>query len=182
MFSPDPRLQHWTPDTILSHHVQHLDDDGRRKVFLKVQWPDDDSPKQYLKLDDLRMDEPWLCVRYAYKNDLIYKPGWEWIPKYLESEKTLTTMVHTYRTSVLSGKKYEFGVEIPKTPRAAKLLDEINGDELWKESIEKELYQVIHEFSSFKVLEDEEPTPYGYKKVPYHVIFACKSMEDVKQD
>jgi hypothetical protein len=54
MFSPDPHLQHWTPDTILSHHVQYLDDDERRKIFLKVQWPDDDSPKQYLKLDDLR--------------------------------------------------------------------------------------------------------------------------------
>ena len=83
-------------------------------------------------------------------------------------------MIHTYRTSVLSGKKYEFGVEIPKTPRAAKLLDAENGDTLWKESIDKELYQVIHEFSSFNVLDDGEPMPYGYKKVPYHVIFACK--------
>jgi hypothetical protein len=66
MFSPDPQLQHWTPDTILSHHVQHIDDDEKRKVFLKVQWPDDDSPKQYLKLHDLHMDKLWLCVRYAY--------------------------------------------------------------------------------------------------------------------
>jgi hypothetical protein len=116
MFSPDPHLQHWTPDTILSHHVQHCHDDKKRKVFLKVQWSDGDLPRQYLQLDDLCMDEPWLCARYAYKNDLVYKPGWEWIPKYLESDKVLTTMVHTYRTSVLSGKKYEFGVEIPKTP------------------------------------------------------------------
>jgi len=174
MFSPDPHLQHWTPETILSHHVQHVNDDERRQVYLKVQWQDEDSPRQLLALDDLRMDEPWLCVRYAYKNNLVYKPGWEWIPKYLESDKTLTTMVHTYRTSVLSGKKYEFGVEIPKTPKAAKLLDEINGDKLWSESISKELYQIIHEFNSFKVLDDGEPMPYGYKKVPYHVIFACK--------
>jgi hypothetical protein len=33
---------------------------------------------------------------------------------------------------------------------------------------------LMHEFSSFKVLEDEESTPYGYKKVLNHVIFACK--------
>jgi hypothetical protein len=174
MFSPDPHNQHWTPESILSHHVQHLHDEERRKVYLKVQWPDDDSPNQVLKLDDLRMDEPWLCVRYAFQNDLVYKPGWEWIPKYLEEDKTLATMIHTYRTSALNGKKYEFGVEIPKTPKAAKLLDQANGDELWKESILKELYQVIHEFNSFKVLEDGEITPFGYKKVPYHVIFACK--------
>jgi hypothetical protein len=47
-------------------------------------------------------------------------------------------------------------VEIPKTPRAAKLLDEVNGDTLWKESIEKELYQIIHEFNSFKIVKEEE--------------------------
>ena len=136
MFSPDPHLQHWTPDTILSHHVQHVDDDERRRVYLKVEWPDDDSPRQILPLDTLRIDEPWLCVRYAYQNNLVYKPGWEWIPKYLESDTTLTTMIHTYRTSVLSGKKYEFGVEIPKTPKKAKILDDENGNTLWKDSIE----------------------------------------------
>jgi hypothetical protein len=39
-----------------------------------------------------------------------------------------------------SAEKYEFGVEIPKTPKAAIILDEVNGDTLWKESVEKELY------------------------------------------
>ena len=59
------------------------------------------------------MDDPWLCVRYAYEHDLVCKPGWEWIPKYLDSNETLTTMMHTSRTSVLSGKKYKIGLEIP---------------------------------------------------------------------
>ena len=177
MFSPDPHNQHWTPDTILSHHVRQSDEEDAsrpRKIYLKVQWPDQDSPNQYVQLDDLRCDDPWICVRYAYQHNLLYKPGWEWIPKYVESDTTLCSMVHTYRTSVLSGKKYEFGVEIPKTPKAAKLLDKLNEDTLWTDSINKELYQVIHEFNSFRVLEDGQPSPAGYKRVPYHIIFACK--------
>ena len=81
---------------------------------MKIQWPDDDSPRQNIPLDDfLCMDDPWLCVRYAYQHDLAYKPGREWIPKYLDSNTTFTTTIHTSRTSVLSGNKYEIGVEIP---------------------------------------------------------------------
>jgi hypothetical protein len=73
MFSPDPHIQHWTSDTILSHHVQHIHEDEKRRIYMKVQWPDDDSPIQNILLDDLRMDDPWTCVRYAYQNNLVYK-------------------------------------------------------------------------------------------------------------
>ena len=52
----------------------------------------------------------------AHTNGLIDKPGWKWIPHYIESNKTLTKYVHSYHVSVLQGKKFEFGVEIPKTP------------------------------------------------------------------
>ena len=63
---------------------------------MKIQWPDDDSPRQNIPLDDLCMDDPWLCVRYAYQHDLVYKPGWEWIPKCLDSSETLTTMMYIH--------------------------------------------------------------------------------------
>jgi len=79
-----------------------------------------------------------------------------------------------YRVSVLQGKKFEFGVEIPKTPRAAASLDLLNANKLWESATQKELDQVIHEFSSFRTLADKEATPTGYKFVPYHIIYACK--------
>ena len=31
----------------------------------------------------------------------------------------------------------------------------------------------------FKILQENEPTPKGYKRVPYHLIFACK--DDLRQ-
>ena len=76
--------------------------------------------------------------------------------------------------SVLQGKKFEFGVEIPKTPRAAASFDLLNANKLWEIATQKELDQVIHEFSSFRTLDDDEATPTGYKRVPYHIIYACK--------
>ena len=103
---------------------------------MKLQWPDTDV-RQYIKLDDLRIDEPWLCIRYAAQHNLMKKPGWEWIPKYVESDASLCKMVHTYRASVLCGQKYEFGVEIPTSHKNALLLDKNNENTLWKKSIEK---------------------------------------------
>ena len=37
MFSPDPDVTHWTPETILSHHVQHVCDGEKRRVYMKIQ-------------------------------------------------------------------------------------------------------------------------------------------------
>ena len=34
--------------------------------------------------------------------------------------------------------------------------------------------QIVDEFDSFIILQENEPTPKGYKRVPYHLIFACK--------
>jgi hypothetical protein len=86
----------------------------------------------------------------------------------------LSTLVHSYRTSVLKGKKFEFGVEIPKTTRAATVLGTENNDTLWDEATKKELFQIIHEFSSFEPIDNDMPTPHGYKRVPHHIIYACK--------
>ena len=140
---------------------------------MQIQQPDTDV-RQYIRLDNLRTDEPWLCIRYAAQHNLMTKPGWEWIPKYIELDESLCEMIHTYRASVLYGQKYEFGVEIPTSDKNALLLDKNNGNTLWKKSIDKELLQIIHEFKSFCVLEANDIMHYGYKKVPYHLIFACK--------
>jgi hypothetical protein len=174
MFSPDPDHDLWKPQNILSHKIRHDPTTSTHRIYLKIQWPDIDTPRQLLKLDTLRIEQPWMCVKYAFQRGLVHKPGWEWIPEYIESDKMLSTLVHSYRTSVLKGKKFEFGVEIPKTTRAATVLDTENNDTLWDEATKKELFQIIHEFSSFEPIDNDMPTPHGYKRVPYHIIYACK--------
>lgn len=39
--------------------------------------------------------------------------------------------------------------------------------------MELELKQ-INEYETFRKLEANEPTPEGYKKIPYHIVFAVK--------
>ena len=71
-------------------------------------------------------------------------------------------------------------MEIPKTPRAAAALDHLNDDQLWVSATQKELDQVIHEFSSFRTLAEDEPIPAGYKLFPITSSMPAKSMEEEK--
>ena len=64
-----------------------------------------------IPLDDLRADYPWECIEYASKNNLLNNKGWEWINDYVDADKDLVQMVHTYRTSTF--KQYKYGVELP---------------------------------------------------------------------
>ena len=127
---------------------------------MKIQWSNTDL-RQYVKLDNLRIAKPWLCIRYAAQHSLMSKPGWEWIRQYIELDESLCEMIYTYRASVLCGKKYEFRVEIPTSHKNALLLDKNNEDTLWKKLIDKELHQIIHEFRSFCVLEANDIMPFG---------------------
>ena len=174
MFHPDPDRNLWTPTTVLSHIVRTNPKTQQRQVYLKVQWPDEEVPRQSLSVDTLRLSDPWLCILYAYQNKLLNKIGWDWVPAYLASDKSFTRMVHSYRASVLKGPKYEFGVEVPKHKKDADRLDALNNNTLWADSTALEIKQVAEEFESFEVLADDAPLPIGYKRVPYHLIFSCK--------
>ena len=55
----------------------------------------------------------------------------------------------------------------------AKDIDKANGNRLWQEAIEKEMYNVG---VAFKILDDTEHLPVGYTKSSGHMVF------DVKMD
>ena len=60
-----------------------------------------------------------------------------------------------------------------RSPKHALQLDEKEQNELWKKAIQTELDQ-INEYKIFRVLEDNEPLPPGYKLIPYHCIYDVK--------
>ena len=43
----------------------------------------------------------------------------------------------------------------------------------WKKAIQNELDQ-INKYQTFRVLEDDEPLPKGYRRIPYHFVFDVK--------
>ena len=88
----------------------------------------DDKEAKVIPLDNLKADYPWECIEYASKNNLLKNKSWEWIHDYVDADKDLVQMVHTYRTSTF--KQYKYGVELPRSYKHALQLDERNGDKI----------------------------------------------------
>lgn len=176
MFAPDSDLIQEQSLEILCHYnvCRHSDYEHPRQVYFSVAWKDVVRPNQIISLDDLCTDEPWMCIRYANQHNLMKQPEWEWIPPYIESDLTLMDMIHTYRMSVLKGNTYQFDVQVPGSPKHALVLDDKNKNNLWQCAIDMELHQILHEFPAFHVLDNDEPLPPGYCRVPYHMMFAIK--------
>ena len=63
---------------------------------------------------------------------------------------------------------YFHGADITQYKRVEK-----EQNELWKQTITTELDQ-INEYKTFRILEDHEYTPTGYKRIPYHFVFDVK--------
>jgi hypothetical protein len=69
---------------------------------------------------------------------------------------------------------HKFGIELPKTVKEAPELDKKNGNTFWADAIAKEMKDVC---VAFKILLDGQSAPFGYQKIPCHMIFDIK-MED----
>ncbi len=68
---------------------------------------------------------------------------------------------------------HKYDIRLPKSVQEALKLDAENGNTLWCDAMQKEIKNVKVAFS---FLEDDQPTPIGYKEIPCHIIF------DVKMD
>ena len=62
---------------------------------------------------------------------------------------------------------------MPSSPRHALELDRLNGNDDWDQSMNLELGQ-LSDYKMFRVLEDHEKMPEGYKRIPYHMVFDMK--------
>ena len=117
--------------------------------MIKLTWIGGD--KQWMTLDDLRLHDPFLLIRYALKHKLTEKHGWEWSKYYLEADQTLNNMVHAYKASRFQ-QNIKFGVEVPRsTTHALKIDERDDGTNLWKQAMNTEIKQ-LHQYETFKVL------------------------------
>ena len=68
-------------------------------------------------------------------------------------------------------RQYKFGIFIPATVKEALDEDKQNGNNFWRDAIDKEMSNVKVAFS---MLEDGEDVPPGYKEMRCHIIFDIK--------
>jgi hypothetical protein len=167
-FSGDPENADWKPE-LIERYVCRDRGDGTKEIIFKVQWLGGD--KSWVKMDDLRTTDAFLVVRYGLRGKLVEKPGWEWVEPYLNSDTEMINMIRAYKLSTEIA--YKFGVQVPRSTKESIKLDKENENELWSDSIKTEFKQ-INDYETFRVLEDDEPMPPGYKRIPCHCIYDVK--------
>jgi hypothetical protein len=65
-----------------------------------------------------------------------------------------------------------FGVQIPTSISHTLRLDKTNGNNLWKEAIDKEMAQ-LKDYKTFRKPTDKDDLS-TYQQIPYHMVFDCK--------
>ena len=68
-------------------------------------------------------------------------------------------------------KRFKYGFEVPETVDRAIELNDINGNTLWQDGIEKEMTAVR---VAFKTLNKGDEPPPGYQYIQCHMIFEIK--------
>ena len=89
--------------------------------------------------DMLRKQNPFIFVPYIINQKLVNHNHFKWAKAYLHQNKAAEQIVKINKVQHNSKMpKFKFGVQVPDNPTHAMKLDNINGDGLWMNSIEKE--------------------------------------------
>ena len=159
----------WKPQEIVSHKMVK-DKHGKLMLKLKIRFKDGD--KSWLMLDDLKCQEPIMCIKYAQEHNLLEKQGWEWIGDFMEIDENMNGLNRTI-LAAQTAPKFKFGIEVARSPKHALELDKKNRKDLWKNAMDTEMQQ-IKDYETFIVVPDDKPIPKGYKMIPYHFVFDVK--------
>ena len=159
----------WNAKRVLAHRIK---DDNTTEV--KVQWKDPNKSTSWVDLYSLALQDPTEILRYAKNNHLLSQKPFSIITNYCVGE-TPSQLVRAFKakTTAHRGQKYKFGVRVPFGVKQAMQLDKENGNTLWLDAIKKEL-DCLNEWKVFRILDEGEQAPEGYKKIPYHIVFDVK--------
>ena len=169
-----------TPVAVVNHSVKkdryivNPDTKKREKMRqLRLCVECDDMTRSWVHADAIRLQDPALIVIYASCRKLLDHDDFKWVKKEYDAYRR-ADMFATYATKrTPSGARHKFGTQVANTPSHALALDKQNGNQKWKIAMDTELKQ-INDYKTFIVLEDDDPMPPGYKRIPYHVVFDIK--------
>ena len=134
----------WTPVAVLDHKQRKIRDYDIH-VKLLMQWANGETSWQ--RMDDVRYQDPYVVTRYAMDNELSKHPDFQWVSLYANDSKNH----RIFNTATKPGKrpsKYKFGTQVPMNVRHALKLDQMNGNQDWRDAIAKELKQ-INDYETF---------------------------------
>jgi Reverse transcriptase (RNA-dependent DNA polymerase) len=155
---------------VLNHKVRNKDS-ADRHLKLQVLWMNSD--RSWVRMDDIRLDNSYVIVRYAKERGLTNKHDFAWTTQYTDNENKLYQVLMAQASGNNNAKaKYKFGVMVPRSVKHAMYLDKLNNDTGWMDALRTELTQ-INDYKTFRRLRDGEDLSH-YKRIPCHIIFYVK--------
>ncbi|MGH7954991.1 MAG: reverse transcriptase domain-containing protein [Gloeomargaritales cyanobacterium] len=148
-----------------------------------VKWKSGDETLEPLSI--FRQDDPLAVAEYASRKKIMTMRGFKWCRGYLkERRKTVRKEVKAHTATILrskrvmrelrtSGKRYQYGVELPRNVKHAMLIDRENNDSKWRDAIRKEM-SAMEEMEVFRILPEGEKAPPECTRIPLMMVFAVK--------
>ena len=134
----------------------------------KVKWRDGNT--QWVPLRIMKESNPVDVAMYARERGVAKEPAFAWwVPHTIKKAARIVASIN----SRVAKRTHKYGIEIPTTVAHAIEIDRRNGNTFWQDAIRKEMYNVS---VAFKILEDHEHVPVGWKRSSGHLVF------DVKMD
>ena len=124
---------------------------------------------------DINRDDEVSLAMYGHKHGLLDLPQWKHLKRITKKKKTLARMINQTKLRNFRNKPvYKYGKQVPRNHREAMLIDEKNGNEMWKDSEKLEMSQLL-EYKAFKSLGIGADIPDGYKKITCHFVYDVKA-------
>jgi hypothetical protein len=130
---------------------------------LLVAWKN--GEEQWVPLATMKSSNPLEVAEFAKANGIEDEPAfcW-WVPFTLRQRDRAIAAVSARAKRVT----HKYGIEIPFTVEKAYLLDAKNGDESWRNAINKEMGNLK---VAFDIMEDGEAMPVGWTLASGHMVF-----------
>jgi len=126
-------------------------------------------------LADLKESYPVQVAEYAKAAGIQHEPAFAWWTEHVlkKRDRIIAKVAKRYNKVT-----HKFGIEVPTSVEHAYEIDRKNGNNLWREAIEKEMVNVR---IAFKVLSDDDEIAPGYQQMSCHMIFDIKLSEGFRR-
>ncbi|MGH7954783.1 MAG: hypothetical protein ACREOZ_02360 [Gloeomargaritales cyanobacterium] len=140
--------QHEESILVLDKVITHRYAKKGGQIDLNILWKDGSSTWEKLAL--FRRDYPMAIAEYVRRKKVYRTRGFKWVPKFIKENQmiakgTIKNCIATVRKSKrvireqrTSGKRYQYGIEIPRHVAHALQLDEENNNHRWRDAMAKE--------------------------------------------
>ena len=144
---------------------------------LLVKWKDDST--NWIPLSELKDGNPIEVAEYAVANQLAEEPAFSWwVHDVLRTRNRIIGKVKAryWKTT------QKFGIELPKSVEEAYAIDRKNGNNFWRDAIEKEMLRVIKAFEPHENVRPEDVRAGRYQRLLGFQEMKCHMVFDIKMD